>query len=687
MNKKIYSAIFQAAFLLLGCLVLSSADIYAQADTAFWFAAPYIAKDGWNGRLADRPVVLRITALDQAAKVTIQQPAGGGMPSQTIPVPVINTTKSVDVTPWVSNIENHPANTLLNYGIKITSDVPVIAYYQVESFISAGTPSPPDSRCSPEIFNLKGGLALGKEFTIPSQFHYRNDTVSSSLEDARNAFLIVATENNTTVTITPSHAIVGHAAGLPFTVQLNDGQTYAAVALYATPGSHLQGSHVTADKPVAITVSDDHVEIAGGDLAGDQIVPTSILGKEYVVLNGKLDSGNVPVGTVQDNIFITATENAAQVSINGNNAAILNAGESYSFGLGRSDAAYVTADHPVSVWHISGVSGQAGASEAPRLNCAGSQSVAFLRTLVGPLLLNIVVPQGGEGGFTLNGNTGIITGNLFAPVPGINGQWLYCRLDVNDLLATVYPYESIIKIENQSARFQLSVVNGCKNPTLYWGANLSYFSGYAAAGGNILGPDTSLCLGNSMILDVTTNGATGYQWSTGATTAAISIDTPGTYWVHLEGDFCVQNDTIHVGLRQIPPVDLGNDTTICAGKKIVLSTSLSSGASALWNTGAISTSIIVQDSGTYWVKVSYPACDDMSDTVAVGLMHCDCFIGVPNVFSPDGDGQNDVFLPVIGAGCPIQYYDMRIYNRYGQLVFESRDPEIGWNGKQAREES
>jgi gliding motility-associated-like protein len=53
-------------------------------------------------------------------------------------------------------------------------------------------------------------------------------------------------------------------------------------------------------------------------------------------------------------------------------------------------------------------------------------------------------------------------------------------------------------------------------------------------------------------------------------------------------------------------------------------------------------------------------------------------ISMPNVFSPNGDGVNDVFkIKIMGE----ELYELKIWNRWGGLVFESTDPNVMWNGK------
>jgi gliding motility-associated-like protein len=54
-------------------------------------------------------------------------------------------------------------------------------------------------------------------------------------------------------------------------------------------------------------------------------------------------------------------------------------------------------------------------------------------------------------------------------------------------------------------------------------------------------------------------------------------------------------------------------------------------------------------------------------------------VNVPSAFSPDGDGKNDIFLPVFQDEFP-EEYSLSVFNRWGQQIFESIDPEVGWDG-------
>ena len=92
-------------------------SLNAQTDTLFWFAAPEVSRDGSND--FDRPITFRITAYSQTSIVTISQPANPSFVPQIFTV-AAGSTQAVDLTNWIDVIENKPANTTLNFGIKVS---------------------------------------------------------------------------------------------------------------------------------------------------------------------------------------------------------------------------------------------------------------------------------------------------------------------------------------------------------------------------------------------------------------------------------------------------------------------------------------------------------------------------------------------------------------------------------------
>jgi gliding motility-associated-like protein len=100
-----------------------------------------------------------------------------------------------------------------------------------------------------------------------------------------------------------------------------------------------------------------------------------------------------------------------------------------------------------------------------------------------------------------------------------------------------------------------------------------------------------------------------------------------------------------------------------------------------WNTGQSTENISIENDGWYYVTVQSPDGCSKSDSVYVEIIKetgSPC-IFIPNAFTPDQDGLNSVFLPVIS--CPVIDYKLQIYNRLGDLLFTSPDLNIGWDGK------
>jgi len=127
--------------------------------------------------------------------------------------------------------------------------------------------------------------------------------------------------------------------------------------------------------------------------------------------------------------------------------------------------------------------------------------------------------------------------------------------------------------------------------------------------------------------------------------------------------------------------DLGTDTVICADQPIHLSlqANVPDGATAIWSNGSYNTSLIAEDTGRYWVMVTDGPCI-FSDSINVSKQLCECAFNMPSVFSPNGDGKNDLFRPIIQPGCNVSHFILRIFNRWGQMVWMSYSPYEGWDG-------
>lgn len=127
-------------------------------------------------------------------------------------------------------------------------------------------------------------------------------------------------------------------------------------------------------------------------------------------------------------------------------------------------------------------------------------------------------------------------------------------------------------------------------------------------------------------------------------------------------------------------IDLGSDTTICLDQVFELDVHFQ-GASYFWSTGDTTSRIIVGDSGIYWVHIDLPNGKSISDTIRIYKEDCEKLplIEMPNVFTPNNDGINEFFGPIFCDNC--DSYEMQIYNRWGNLIFQSNSHSPIWNGK------
>ncbi|MCX6230149.1 MAG: SBBP repeat-containing protein [Bacteroidetes bacterium] len=136
--------------------------------------------------------------------------------------------------------------------------------------------------------------------------------------------------------------------------------------------------------------------------------------------------------------------------------------------------------------------------------------------------------------------------------------------------------------------------------------------------------------------------------------------------------------TINLTVVAVPVVNFGKDTTLCLLQSIVLDATTQY-ASYLWQDMSTNPGYTVNQSGVYWVRVSIDSNCIVSDTISIGYEDChDPRIFIPNSFTPDGDGLNDVFK--VETNENFKEFEMYIYNRWGEQIFESPDKSIGWDG-------
>ncbi len=198
---------------------------------------------------------------------------------------------------------------------------------------------------------------------------------------------------------------------------------------------------------------------------------------------------------------------------------------------------------------------------------------------------------------------------------------------------------------------------------------------YASFPTSILGADRILCLGDVITLSPNVPNVT-YQWQDGSTQPTFAVNSFGEYWVSLTIAACTASDTIFIDTTSLPSLNLGPDTTLCTGHFMELSANIPN-VTYLWQNGSTNSNIQVTQAGTYTLSINH-LCGVNTDEVMVE--YCNCKAQLPTAFSPNGDAVNEVFSSIIDCSANIESYKLRIYNRWGQQVFESTNYEDKWDG-------
>jgi gliding motility-associated-like protein len=192
-----------------------------------------------------------------------------------------------------------------------------------------------------------------------------------------------------------------------------------------------------------------------------------------------------------------------------------------------------------------------------------------------------------------------------------------------------------------------------------------------------LGKDSSLCEDNTLQLNVFNTGA-AYLWQDSSVNAFFIVKQRGTYFVKVTKNGCSKADTLKVEYKQRPRFTLGPDKTICNGESILLQPQPSDlpGFYYEWQNSPPGSVFNTEREGLYMLKVTN-SCGSTNDSIQVKLSSCTIY--VPTAFTPNGDGLNDLLHVANTYG--ISFFELKVFNRWGQLVFQTNDKNSGWNGR------
>lgn len=579
----------KAVRLVFFSLCIFFGKLNAQIDQEFWFAPPDLIRGTQSeingGAFRDRPILLVVSSINEPAQVKIWQPANLSFAPIVVNLAAAST-RSINLTQWISQIETSVPDSVMNTGILIRSTAPITAYYEL------------GAAANRDLISLKGKNANGKLFFTPFQTLWENARTLGGMPyqpQPRSGFVIVATDDTTQVTITPNINILNHPAGIPFTVMLHRGQTYYCEATGSTPVERPVGTRIESDKPIAVTVKDDMIDVdmsneGGADLSADQLIAVEKCGMKHIVVKGRLMNN-------LDRVFVLGIEDSTDIYIDGqvDPVATIMAGEQYVYEF-SADAGFIRGSKKISLLHVSGTDEQVAGAVIPSLECTGSNQIGFTRPGSGDFRLTLTIKNGSQNSFLLNGNP--LDGSGFQPVPGSNDEWVYLNRIFTTAEVPTGQASLITNFSDELFHMGTSYRHGAS-------CNYGYFSNFSYLN---LGVNRELCLGDSAILDAGP-GKTRYRWSTGDTTQKIVVKSPGVFIVDvLSGNECAASDTIEVSYYKPPVKIMQSRDTICEGSQLLLTVP---GTYLFeWHDGTTTTPFyMASDSGLYWVEVTdYQGC-------------------------------------------------------------------------------
>ncbi|HXC03205.1 MAG TPA: gliding motility-associated C-terminal domain-containing protein, partial [Bacteroidia bacterium] len=206
----------------------------------------------------------------------------------------------------------------------------------------------------------------------------------------------------------------------------------------------------------------------------------------------------------------------------------------------------------------------------------------------------------------------------------------------------------------------------------------------------VAGPDDSICAGTSVKL--TASGGNAYYWTTGDTSSTITV-TPAvttTYGVQVTNGCYI--DSAHATVTVFASANASFDYTYepCSNNCIQFLNHSVNGISYNWDFGDGTTSMLPNpchtytDSSIYTVSLSI---DNATNCLSVQTVPLHYFafdntagIFIPSLFSPNGDGKNDHLFFYRRNNFCVQYFEIGIYDRWGERIFYTNNLEASWDG-------
>jgi gliding motility-associated-like protein len=192
-----------------------------------------------------------------------------------------------------------------------------------------------------------------------------------------------------------------------------------------------------------------------------------------------------------------------------------------------------------------------------------------------------------------------------------------------------------------------------------------------------LDKNEGLCKGYNRILKA--GKFDHYLWQDGSTDSTLVVQATGIYYVKVtDANGCKGSDTTNIyTIHELPANFLPASIEICNyGSKTIQPDH--DFQKYEWSNGSSLKAIAVSNPGLYWLQVTDQHGCKAGDSILVNQKQCLVGLFVPSAFTPNNDSKNDVLKAMLFGN--VQAFEFNVYNRYGQLIFTTKDPAKGWDG-------
>ena len=192
-----------------------------------------------------------------------------------------------------------------------------------------------------------------------------------------------------------------------------------------------------------------------------------------------------------------------------------------------------------------------------------------------------------------------------------------------------------------------------------------------------LGNDTTICYNDVFFIGTNIANAQ-YAWNTGFDEAILSVTQAGEYSVTVTKGACEATDSIQIEeIAAVDPILTTSAACIPEGGVVTIK-DIHGLEDLVWSTGEIADSISVQYAGIYTATF-----ENVCETIDISVAVVECpilYVYVPNCFTPDANDLNEVFKPSIYVNFELDSYQFTIFNRWGEVVYETNNIRDAWDG-------